>query len=689
MGVFYLDCEVQLFVIGGVFEVLLVECVYQFFSSFLVIVRMLFRVKLKCLNSVGVGVDLLKLVMLMMCLLRLMYLYQQLVWVVSMVMCVLIFIGSMDCLQDLFCCLQMLVYGIDIMWILWFCLLSLLQVCMVRLIFELVVIRISFGLFLQFFSMQLLWVMLVIWVMLCVWCGRFWWEKISVDGLLVCLMVCFQVIVDLIVLVGCQVFRFGVRCRLVSCLIGWWVGLFLLRLMELWVNMQSMCCFINVDMCMVLCVYFMKIRKVVLQGMKLLCRVMLFMIVFMLNLCMLQNMQLLVVLLVLMFLQFFYRVRLELVRLVELLSSFGSNGLKVFSVFWLVLWLVMVLFLLVILVMQVVVFLVKLVGSLFFRWCSNLVVSFGWVVWQVVKCLFYLVFWVVLVFLVFYLVQICVGILNGVCFQFSVVWVVVILLVFSGVLWYFFLFCLFGELKLIMVLQQIRVGWLFLCVVLMVVLILLVLCLLMLWIICQLQVLKCFGVLLVNQLWILLLMEMLLLLQKVISLFRCRVLVSEVILWEMFFIMQLLLRKVQVQWLIIVWLLWLNWVVRIFFVSVMFIVLVMFWLSGLVVVLMLVVQLYFGWFGVCELSWWKFFRFSMLRLYLVRCSREQISIELWLLDSMKWLWLVYCGLFGLCCMQLCQRILVILVMFIGVFGWLLLVFCMVFMFSVWMVLVCL
>lgn len=49
--------------------------------------------------------------------------------------------------------------------------------------------------------------------------------------------VIFYVLVVLIVLVGWNIMVFGVECEIVRCLIGWWVGLFLFRLIELWVIM--------------------------------------------------------------------------------------------------------------------------------------------------------------------------------------------------------------------------------------------------------------------------------------------------------------------------------------------------------------------------------------------------------------------------------------------------------------------
>lgn len=196
--------------------------------------------------------------------------------------------------------------------------------------------------------------------------------------------------------------------------------------------------------------------------------------------------------------------------------------------------------------------------------------------------------------------------------------------------------------------QQIRVGLLN-CdrVLLMVDLMLFGLWLLMLCIMFQLQVLKCLGVLLVNQFLVLLLMEMWLLFQKQISLFRFQVLVSEVVLWDIFFIRQLLFRNIQVWWLMILCLGWLQCCVSSFLVSVKFIVLVRFWLSGLVVVFMLGVLWCFGWLVVLLLSWWNCLSCLIGRLQLFRCSSVYCSIELWLLDNMKWLWLNYLGLFGL------------------------------------------
>lgn len=70
-------------------------------------------------------------------------------------------------------------------------------------------------------------------------------------------------------------------------------------------------------------------------------------------------------------------VKFEFVRLVELFRSLGSSGLKVFSVFCDVLCDVMFCGLVWSLVIMVLVFLLKLVGSLLFIWCLNLVVSFG------------------------------------------------------------------------------------------------------------------------------------------------------------------------------------------------------------------------------------------------------------------------------------------------------------------------
>lgn len=219
-------------------------------NNVLVVLMMFVIVKLNILNSWLVGVDLLKWLMLIIVLCRLMYLCQKFGCVVLMVMCFLQLL-SIDVLQLVFWWLKMLVQGIEMMWVVMFLLVNVVWVLSVSLILELVVMKVIWVLLVQLDSMQLfLWMLLfeIFWVIV----GRFWCDRVSKFGLLVWFIVVVQVMVVLVVLVGCQMFRFGMMCKLGMCLIGWCVGLFLLRLMELWVQIMIWCCFISVVMWMVL-----------------------------------------------------------------------------------------------------------------------------------------------------------------------------------------------------------------------------------------------------------------------------------------------------------------------------------------------------------------------------------------------------------------------------------------------------
>lgn len=219
-------------------------------------------VKLKNGNNCFVGVDLLQLVMLMILFFKLIYLYQQFVILVLIVIWVLMFDGSMDLCQVLFWVLNILVEGSEMICIFIFLVNSFFVVRMVIFIFELVVMRIRLGLLLVFLSMQLFWVIFCICFGVCGICVRFCCDRISVVGLFCCVIVVCQVMVVFIWLQGCQVLKLGVSCRLVSCFIVWCVGLFFLRLIELWVQIMICWVFIRVVMCVVLWVYFINIRKV-------------------------------------------------------------------------------------------------------------------------------------------------------------------------------------------------------------------------------------------------------------------------------------------------------------------------------------------------------------------------------------------------------------------------------------------
>lgn len=63
------------------------------------------------------------------------------------------------------------------------------------------------------------------------------WFNIRMVGLLVVFSVCFYVVEVLLLLVGWIICMFGMYCKLVNCLIGLWVGLFLLIVIELCVKM--------------------------------------------------------------------------------------------------------------------------------------------------------------------------------------------------------------------------------------------------------------------------------------------------------------------------------------------------------------------------------------------------------------------------------------------------------------------
>lgn len=159
-------------------------CVCFQVSMVFVVLMMCLMVKLKYLNSMLVGVDLLNVLILMMLFLRLMYLCQKFVMFVLIVMwCMLC--GSMCLWYLVFWWLNMLVDGIDMMWVVMFCCVSGLMVFIVSLIFEFVVIRMILCVMIflfQFFSMQLFFLMLVICVLVCGLNVRFWWLKIRFDG---------------------------------------------------------------------------------------------------------------------------------------------------------------------------------------------------------------------------------------------------------------------------------------------------------------------------------------------------------------------------------------------------------------------------------------------------------------------------------------------------------------------------
>lgn len=61
----------------------------------------------------------------------------------------------------------------------------------------------------------------------------------------------------------------------------------------------------------------------------------------------------------------------------------------------------------------------------------------------------------------------------------------------------------------------------------------------------------------------------------------------------------------------------------------------MFCLSGLVVILMFLVWLYLGCFGVKLLVCLKFFIFFIVNLYLNKCNNEYLSIELCFVDNIN------------------------------------------------------